>query len=311
LPYEEAAEVEIGIKAKPGRLRKKLGIAAPIIAMAFISAIMALPVIFTVMGSFMSSEEITNRYTSQINEYNKDDFSSHNVHFARFSLLPERFSASQYKRLLLDGPLYLRQFWNSTLLIVPILLGQCILSPLAAYALERIRWKGKEALYFVYIIVMLMPLQLTLVPNFIVAGWLGIRDSYLAVILPLLFHPLGLVLVRQQLKGFPKECLQAAELDGADAFQIYRRIVLPNISSVIAAVMILLFADNWNIVEQAVVFLNDVFRMPLSVYLSVAKTSDPSMYFAVSAFYLIPALLVFLYGQDELAQGISLSSLRA
>jgi multiple sugar transport system permease protein len=229
----------------------------------------------------------------------------------RFGLVPEAFTFSQHVKLLLDSPLYLRLFWNSVLLIVPVLIGQCFLAPLAAYGLERIRWRYKEAIYFVYIIVMLMPTQLTLVPNFIVAGWLGIRDSYLAIILPALFHPLGLFLVRQQLKNFPKECTEAAELDGAAPWQVYNHIVRPNLTSVIAAVAVLLFADNWNIVDQAVVFINDNFRQPLSIYLSTARASDPGMFFAVSVFYLIPALLVFLFGQDELTEGISLSGLKA
>lgn len=148
-------------------------------------------------------------------------------------------------------------------------------------------------------------------PNFIVAGWLGIRESYLAIILPALFHPLGVFLVRQQLKNFPKECLEAAQLDGAGAFQAYRYIVRPNLTSVIAALAVLLFADNWNIVDQAVVFLKETFDNPLSVYLGEVVSGDPGMFFAVSVFYLIPALLVFLLGQDYLTEGIALSGVKA
>lgn len=185
------------------------------------------------------------------------------------------------------------------------------LAPLAAFGIENLRWRGKEAIYFTYIIVMLMPTQILLVPNFIVAGWLGIRENYLAIILPAMFHPLGVFLVRQQLKNFPKECLEAAQLDGAGAYQAFRYIVRPNLTSVVAALAVLLFADNWNIVDQAVVFLKNTFDNPLSVYLGEVVSGDPGMFFAVSVFYLIPALLVFFLGQDYLAEGIALSGVKA
>ena len=103
-------------------------------------------------------------------------------------------------------------------------------------------------------IVMLMPLQLTLVPNYLVANWLGIQNSSLAIILPAMFQPLGVFLIRQQIQDFPQETLEAARLDGASEYRIYRSIVKPNLSSAIAAALILIFIDNWNIVDQAVTF---------------------------------------------------------
>ena len=106
-------------------------------------------------------------------------------------------------------------------------------------------------------IVMLMPLQLTLVPNYLVANWLGIQNSSLAIILPAMFQPLGVFLIRQQIQDFPQETLEAARLDGASEYRIYRSIVKPNLSSAIAAALILIFIDNWNIVDQAVIFLRE------------------------------------------------------
>lgn len=279
-----------------------------ILAAAFVALF---PVVFIFANSFMSGEEIVSRYSAEILDSNAGDFTSHNIHFVRFGLLPEQPTLEQYQKLLFQSPGYLRMFWNSVLLAAPVLLGQCVLAPLAAYGLENIRWKYKEAVFFLYIIIMLMPTQILLVPNFIVAGWLGIRDSYLAIILPALFHPLGVFLVRQQLKNFPKECLEAAQLDGAGAFRAYRHIVRPNLVSVVAALAVLLFADNWNIVDQAVVFLKNTYDNPLSVYLGNVVTGDPGMFFAVSVFYLVPALLVFLLGQDYLTEGIALSGIKA
>ena len=269
------------------------------------------PILFTVAGSFMSGEEIVSRYTAEITSANQGDFVSNGIHFVRFGLLPEQPTLEQYRQLLWESPGYLRMFWNSVLLVMPVLLGQCVLAPLAAFGLENIRWRYKEAVFFLYIIVVLMPTQLQLVPNFIVAGWLHIRESYLAIILPAVFHPLGVFLVRQQLKNFPKECLEAAQLDGAGAYQSYRYVVRPNLTSVVAALAVLLFADNWNIVDQAVVFLKNTYENPLSVYLGSVVTGDPGMFFAVSVFYLIPTFLVFFLGQGYLTEGIALTSVKA
>ena len=88
--------------------------------------------------------------------------------------------------------------------------------------------------------------QLTLVPNYLVANWLGIQNSSLAIILPAMFQPLGVFLIRQQIQDFPQETLEAARLDGASEYRIYRSIVKPNLSSAIAAALILIFIDNWN-----------------------------------------------------------------
>lgn len=268
------------------------------------------PLLFILSNSFMGAEEVVARYTKDVLPINQDDLISRNIHFVRFGLLPDAPSTEQYA-LLGDSPQYLRMFWNSVLIVAPVLLGQLILAPLTAYGFEIMQWRWKEAVYFFYIVIMLMPTQLLLVPNFIVAGWFGIEHSYLAIILPAMFHPLGVFLIRQQLKSFPRECMEAAALDGAGAFRIYRDIVRPNLSSVAAAMLVLLFADNWNIVDQAVVFLERSFENPLSVYLGTVAVGDPGVFYAASIFYLAPALLVFLLGQDYLTEGIALSSLKA
>lgn len=292
-------------------MKRKL-IKLVILLIAIMAALIAIfPVLFTFINSFMSGQEILNRYTKEITESNSADFVANGLHYVRFGLFPEKFTLEQYHNLLTQGPEYFRMFWNSVLLIVPILLGQCLIAPLAAYAFEGMRFRGKEAIFFTYLIVMLMPTQILLVPNFIVAGWLGIRSSYLAIILPAIFHPLGVFLVRQQLKSFPKECGEAARIDGASEWNVYARIVRPNLNSVVAAFFVLLFADNWNIIDQAVVFIDSTYGQPLSVFFASVVSQDPGIFFAVSVFYMIPALLIFAFGQDYLAQGISLSSLKS
>jgi len=290
-----------------GHTRKMhIAVVIVIVVMALVSIF---PVLFTFANSFMSPDEIYHRYTSDITEKNEDGFTVGSVHFVDVGI-PRSFTFEQYGSLLFNNPAYLRMFWNSMLLLVPVLIGQFILAPLAAYGFENMRFRYKEAIYFMYIIVMLMPMQILLVPNFIVSGWLGIRDTYWAIILPALFHPLGVFLIRQQLKNFPRECMEAAALDGATPFKIYTKIVRPNLSSVVAAAIVLIFADNWNIIDQAVVFIKETYSMPLSVQLGRLAAESPEFFFAASAFYIIPSILVFILGQKSLTQGLDLSRIK-
>lgn len=216
-----------------------------------------------------------------------------------------------YKELLFLNPAYLRLIWNSVCLLVPILVGQVIIAPLAAYGFWQWKWKYKEALFFIYMIVMLMPVQLTLVPHYLVTGWLGIRNTWWAIILPAMFHPLGVFLIRQQIRDFPKECLEAARLDGAGEFQIYRKIMHPNMTAVISAMLILLFMDNWNIVDQAVVFINESYNLPMSVYLNQLLGDASGVFYAASVVYALPALFVFLMAKEYLIEGISISGIKS
>jgi multiple sugar transport system permease protein len=280
------------------------------VCIAALGLLMLLPVLFIFANSLMSGTEIIHRYTNLITPYNWFALNDGTQHFVEMGLLPRYMTFREYYYILFQNPTYLRLFWNSVLIVVPIVLGQCLISFPAAYAFEQMRWRFKEALYFIYIIVMLMPLQVLLVPNFIVADFLNINHSYLAIILPAAVNPFGVFLIRQQLKGFPKECMEAARLDGASEWKLVRSIVAPNFKSTVSALAILTFAEYWNVVDQAVVFIRSVYKEPISVYLSSVATGDTGRVFALSCFYMIPAILIFLYGQDHIIKGIALSGVK-
>lgn len=205
----------------------------------------------------------------------------------------------QYFRLLFDSPAYLNLFWNSVGLAVPMVAGQLAVSALAAYAFTVLRFKGKEVLFFAYIIVMLLPLQVTILPNYLVADRLGFTDSALAVILPGIFRPFGVFLLRQYMKSLPKSCMEAARLDGAGHGRIFWSIVLPMAKPALAALAMLALIDCWNLVDQALVFIQDDKRLPLSVLLSGLNGSQAC---AGACFYAVPVLLVLLYGQEYLTE---------
>ena len=214
---------------------------------------------------------------------------------------------SQYYTVLFKSPDYLLKFWNSVILVVPIVVFQLATAAFAAYGFARLKGRLKEMLFFVYIVVMLMPYQVTLVPNYLVSDALGLLDTRLAIILPAVFTPFSVFLLSKIMRRIPDVLIEAAKLDGAGEMQIFRYIALPLCKSVIASVAILVFIDYWNMVEQPLILLSDTSLYPLSVFLSKINAGEIGLAFAVATIYMIPTLLMFLYGEDYLVEGITYS----
>lgn len=258
----------------------------------FMGVLFVLPLIFTISHSFMGDIEIASRYTKEITEYNATDLTSCNMHFVNMGFLPDNPTIRSYIEIFKNHN-YLKAYLNSIRIVVPVLIGQIIISPLAAYAFEYGKWRYKEILFFIYVLIMLMPLQVLLVPNYIVADWLGLIDTHWSIILPAIFNPIGVFIIRLHLKGFPKECIEAAKNSGASHFQVFKYIILPNIKPAIAILTILIFTEYWNVIEQGIVFLKTSDLTPLSIYLSRNANENLSVFFATSCLYLAPIFLIF------------------
>lgn len=277
------------------RFLAKRGSGMVAVVLLVVSVAMAIvPVMFTAANSFMNPDEIISRYSTSVLPSNIQDLSRNGLHFVRMGLLPESPSLNQYIDFLFHHPAYLRLFWNSCIIFFPVLVGQAAVSILGAYAFERIRWRAKEAIFFGYIVFMLMPMQVLLVPHYIVFDFLGLVNTYWIIILPAIFNPIGVFLIRLQMKGFPKECIVASQLDGATEWQVLTRVVLPNMKASIASLVIFTMAEYWNVVDQAVVFIKSVYDEPLSVYLSRMIENNMGLSFAASCIYMILPILVFL-----------------
>lgn len=283
------------------------------VVIASIAAIIAiLPLFFTFLNSFMTSAEINDNYGMVF-----QSLSGHSDSAAKYlsstpvlKLIPEQVTIEQYKTLMFMSPTYLLKFWNSIILVVPIVIGQMLVACLAAYSFSRYRRKRREILFFSYIILMLMPFQVTLVPNYIVAEKLGILDSIWAIILPGVFSTFSVFLLAKYMRQIPFSYIEAAKLDGASEWQIFTRIAIPMCKSALYAMSILLFIDYWNMVEQPLVLLTSVDKQPLSVFLSQVNEAEIGIAFAASALYMIPPILIFLYGEEYLVEGISRSGIK-
>ncbi|MDE6925608.1 MAG: carbohydrate ABC transporter permease, partial [Acetatifactor sp.] len=155
------------------------------------------------------------------------------------------------------------------------------------------------------IILMLMPYQVTLVPNYLVSDWFHLLDSYWAIWLPGIFSPFAVYLLTKFMRRIPDGVIEAAQIDGAGEWQIYRKICMPLCKGAICSAAILVFIDYWNMVEQPLILLSDGETHPLSVFLSKINSGEIGLAFAVATIYMVPSLLIFLYGEEYLVDGIT------
>ena len=221
--------------------------------------------------------------------------------------IPDKVTFSQYSTVLIKSPEYLLKFWNSVLLVAPIVLFQVAIAALAAYGFTRYRGRIREGIFFFYVILMLMPYQVTLVPNYLVSDWLGILNTRWAIALPGVFAPFSVFLLTKFMRRIPASLIEAAKLDGAGEWQIFTKICLPQCRSALYSIALLVFIDYWNMVEQPLILLSDPEMHPLSVFLSRINSGEVGLAFAVATIYMVPTLLLFLHGEEYLVEGITYS----
>ncbi len=272
---------------------------------AFFAIAFLLPTILTITNSFMSQTELTANYGSVFSSLSGGKTTTFMAEKVNLKFIPDMVDFSQYETVLLKSPDYLLKFWNSVILVVPIVLGQVGIAALAAYSFMRYNSRFRTLLFFIYIILMLMPYQVMLVPNYLVADWTGLLDTRWSIILPGIFAPFSVFLLTKFMKRIPVSLIEAAKLDGASEWRIFRKICLPQCRSALYSIAILVFIDYWNMVEQPIVLLSDTEKQPLSVYLSTINTGEVGLAFAVATIYMIPPLLLFLHGEEYLVEGIT------
>ncbi len=287
------------------RKKRYFGRGAMFVLSAVFAILFLLPTVLTITNSFMSQSEINANYGAVFSGVS--DGKTYIAEDVNLKFIPDKVSFAQYITVLFKSPDYLLKFWNSVILVVPIVLLQVGIAALAAYSFTRYKTKFKSFLFFFYVILMLMPYQVTLVPNYLVSDWLGILNTSWAVILPGAFAPFSVFLLTKFMRRIPSSLIEAAKLDGAGEWTIFRKICLPQCRSALYSIAILVFIDYWNMVEQPLILLSDSTKQPLSVYLSTINAGEVGIAFAVAVIYMIPSLLLFLHGEEYLVEGIAYS----
>lgn len=295
---------EVKRKKKIRNTRKLVRISMATLIAGCFAVLFLLPIVLTITNSFMSASEISANY-GQVFATTDTGGKVYIADKVNLKFIPDMVSFSQYITVLFKSPEYLLKFWNSVILVGPIVLFQLLVASGASYGFTRYRGRIKEIIFFLYIILMLMPYQVTLVPNYLVADWLHVLDTNWAIWLPGIFSPFAVYLLTKYMRRIPTSVMEAAQIDGAGEWQIFRRICMPLCKGAMCSIAILIFIDYWNMVEQPLILLADQEKHPLSVFLSKINSGEIGLAFAVATIYMVPPILVFLYGEDYLVEGIT------
>ena len=252
---------------------KKLGIVIFIAAALLFVA----PVMMTAYGSFDSGEGLTFR---------------------------------NYADLLFDCFIFYPMFWNSVLYAVVITAVQLFVIIPCAFGFSQAKFRGKNILFTAYIILMMMPLQVTILPNYIGLRDMGLIDTQLGIILPMIFSPFGVVVMHQYMKSTDNSIIEATRLETNSILRIILTSVIPQMRACIFAVAIFVFADCWNMLEQPMLFLKRNELKTLSVFIAEADKYSGNVLLPASVIFMIPIFLLYLFFSESLDKGLTLGDLK-
>lgn len=257
------------------------------------------PVVFTCVGSFMGNGELSDLLAPMFGK--KEGF-------VKWNLLPMEPTLRSWIELLLDTPEFFVTFWNSVKITAGILLGQLLFAVPAAWGFAKHQFPFCKSLFVLYVILMMMPFQVLMLSNYLVLDKLHLLDTLWALILPGIFSTFPVFIMYNSFRDIPNEVIEAGRIDGATEFGIFFKIGIPLGKSGIFSAMVLSFLECWNLIEQPLTFLKDKTLFPMSVFLPAIEVNHAGTAFAVSVIALIPAMIIFLLGQDYLEKGISYMS---
>ena len=268
-----------------------------------LAAVICVPVLIVVTGSVKSGNELADSLRPVLSEDTGE--------YIRWKLPVLYPTLRHYIRLLIWTPDFFIVFWNSVKIAAMILAGQLLVSVPAAWAFAAFDWKRKHMLFTLYVVLMLLPFQVTMLPSYLVMNRLHLLNTHAAVILPAVFSTFPIFIMYRGFTAIPKEMMEAARVEGAGEFAVFREIGIPLGSPGILSALVLGFLDNWNMMEQPLAFLREQALWPLSLYLPEIGTGQAGIALAASVITLLPAALVFLLGQDYLEQGIAAAGIKA
>ncbi|MDD2504180.1 MAG: carbohydrate ABC transporter permease [Clostridia bacterium] len=269
------------------------------VILVLIAVVVIMPIVMMVIGSVSEPGHIEANYSLIYDEYN---FSNE---YATLKTTTSTLTIKQYLTVLLGKLDILLGFWNGIYLVVPILMFGLVIAVTGGYAFAKFDFWGKQIFLFAYILVMLLPTQVTLVPQFIFFYQINLIGSRWAVILPGIFSTFGVFLIYQFMRKIPDAPIESAGLEGASELRIFWSIVLPQCRSGMIAYIMLTLIDYWNMIEQPLILLNSEAQYPLSVLLRTVNRNELGIAFASGVLYMLPMFLLFMLISDDLVEGIS------
>lgn len=263
--------------------------------------LVCLPIILLITGSVMSNGELRMHLATVFSD---------GTEYVSWKIVPDYPTFANYGKLLFMTPQFFILFWNSVKMVVCILAGQLVIGVPAAWAFAVYQVKGSRVLFALYVVLMLLPFQVTMLSSYLVLNNMAMLNTHQAVIAPAVFSTLPVFLTYGGFRCIPTQLFEAARIDGAGEWRIFRTIGLPLGKSGLLSALVLGFLEYWNMMEQPMAFLEDKSLWPLSLYLPEITWEQAGYAFTTSIITLIPAVFVFIWGQDYLEQGIIFSGLK-
>lgn len=264
------------------------------IALTVVAIPFAFPFLWMVSSGFKSAAEI----------------------FGAPNLIPRAVQWENYVEIFTYQP-FARQYFNSLYIAVTVTLITLILSSLAGYALARLRFAGAGLLMLFLISALMVPDEVTIIPNFFLIRWMGLADTHAPLILLPVFGSQGVMavfLMRQFFVALPKEMEEAGKMDGLSRFGIWWRIVLPMSRPALAAVGIITFLNSWNLFLEPLVFISSqrMFTLPLALNNFTDPYGMPlwHLQLAATSVAVVPILVVYVIAQRQIVESFSMSGVK-
>lgn len=216
------------------------------------------------------------------------------------------FTLRYYYEVFVGQSQYLFRFWKSVGLSFCIALGQVAVSALAGFGFAKHRFPGRHVLFFLLMILMILPVQVTLIPNFIVMEETHLLYTYASLALPAIIAPLGTFILTQSFRAIPDSVIEAARLDGCKLPHLLIDVVLPMSKNALVCTFLLSFLDAWNMVEQPITYLKDFASYPISVALASIPPGDPTVLLTACVLVSLPPIFLFAFFNRELTEGIAI-----
>jgi multiple sugar transport system permease protein len=230
------------------------------------------------------------------------------------SFLPPTLDLSNYYAVLNSTVPFLKIYWNSLYVAVLVTIGQLITCTLAAFAYARLRFPGRDSLFFVMLIGLMFPAQVTILPIYLGYAKAGLLNNPLGLVLMGLTSSFGVFMLRQFLRSQPKELEEAALMDGAGYFKIFWRISLPQLRPALAALAIITFTGAWNSYFQPRALIENQQAMTLPIAMDLLRgymsQGNLSVVMAAMSMSILPVVLLFLVAQKMVIQGVTFSGIR-
>ncbi len=228
------------------------------------------------------------------------------------TLIGSRIEFGNFARVSDRFPFWLF-FLNSLKISAVVVIAQLVTSSMAGFAFARLKFKGRELIFFFYLATMMIPAQVTIIPNFLLMGQLGLVNTHQALYLPALVSAFGTFLMRQFFITVPPSLEEAAKIDGCTPFGVYRRIFLPLSTPMTATLAIFVLMGIWNDYYNPLIYITTVEKMTLPLGLALMQgmySTDWTVLMAGTTLSLIPIITAFLFAQDLFVKGVMLSGVK-